>query len=146
MGRRKRKKVVFKTPKFVGKIFLCPSCGHGTIKVNMKYRKTKEGRVMVKCGHCGIENEVPAVDITEPVDAYGDFIDIYYKDQEYARLTKREDKLIEKGQFTELASVYSILADISQINATKFLEEYEKDKSSERFSHCRKMERYGNQI
>ena len=41
---------------------------------------------MVKCGHCGIENEVPAVDITEPVDAYGDFIDIYYKDQEYASI------------------------------------------------------------
>jgi len=131
MGRRKRKKVVLRAIRVVGKIFNCPNCGHKTMKVNMKYRKTKEGKVLVKCGHCQLEQAVKYTEITEPIDAYGDFIDIWYKDQEYERLTKRVEKLLEKGQFSELANVYTILSDIAQINADKFLEEYEKDKSSE---------------
>jgi transcription elongation factor Elf1 len=131
MGRRKRKKVVLRMAKTIPRIFKCPKCGEVTIRVNMKYKKVKDNRVMVKCGHCGLEQEAPYTDITEPIDAYGDFIDIFYREQEYERLTKREEKLVEKQQYTELVTIYSILADIAQINANKFLEEYEKDKSGE---------------
>ena len=95
----------------------------------MKY---KEDKVLVECGHCHkITEEINKTELTEPVDAYGDFIDIYFSAQEYARLKKREEKLFEKEQYTELATIYSLLADISQINATKALEAYEKSKSSE---------------
>ena len=88
---------------------------------------SKEERVEVKCGHCGQSQFVDKNELTEPVDAFGDFIDIYYKDQEYARLTHREEVLWEKKQFTELTLVYSFLADNANVNAKKALEEYEKN-------------------
>lgn len=88
---------------------------------------SKEENVEVICGHCGVHQKVGRHDLTEPVDAFGDFIDIYYKDQEYARLTAREEKLWEKEQFTELTLVYSFLADNANVNAKKALEEYEKN-------------------
>lgn len=88
---------------------------------------SKEENVEVICGHCGVRQQVARNDLTEPVDAFGDFIDIYYKDQEYARLTSREEKLWEKKQFTELTLVYSFLADNANVNAKKALEEYEKN-------------------
>ena len=92
---------------------------------------SKEEDVEVLCGHCGVSQKVGKNDLTEPVDAFGDFIDIYYKDQEYARLTSREEKLWEKKQFTELTLVYSFLADNANVNAKKALEEYEKNKDPE---------------
>ena len=90
--------------------------------------RSKEENVEVICGHCGVSQKVSKNDLTEPVDAFGDFIDIYYKDQEYARLCNREEKLWEKKQYTELTLVYSFLADNANVNATKALEEYEKNK------------------
>ena len=95
------------------------------MKAKMKHAKDE---VLIKCGHCGIEQAVDKNALTEPIDAFGDFIDIYYKDTEYERLTHREEKLREKGQYTELTLVYSFLADIAQINKKKFLEEYEATK------------------
>jgi len=114
----------------------------------MKHRKTNEGKVLVRCGHCGLEHETPANEITEPIDAYGDFIDIYFKDQEYSRLSKRAEKLEAKGQFTELAQVYTILADIATINKDQFLKEYEANKGSEDLANAEKWkdaeEKYNN--
>jgi transcription elongation factor Elf1 len=135
MGRRKRKKVVFRMVKTIPRVFLCPSCGERTIKVRMKY---KEDKVLVECGHCHKSQEVSRNQLTEPVDAFGEFIDIYFKDQEYARLTRRESKLIEKQQYTELATVYSLLSDIAQINANKALEAHEQNKSSEDLENAEK--------
>ncbi|MHA1518649.1 MAG: hypothetical protein ACTSRK_00565 [Promethearchaeota archaeon] len=123
MGRRKRKKIVYRPVRRVPKIFTCPKCGHKTMKANMKYADDK---VMIICGHCDEQQEVSRNELTEPVDAFGSFIDIYYKDQEYERLTRREEKLKEKQQYTELTLVYSFLADNAQINADKALEEFEK--------------------
>ncbi|MBD3230732.1 MAG: transcription elongation factor, partial [Candidatus Lokiarchaeota archaeon] len=37
---------------------------------------------LIKCGNCKLEARMPANYLTDPVDAYGDFIDKYYK--EYA--------------------------------------------------------------
>ena len=128
MGRRKRKKITYRAVKTIPRVFLCPNCGERTIKVKMKY---KEDKVLVECGHCRHLEEVKKTDITEPVDAYGEFIDIYFKDQEYARLTRREEKLLAKEQYTELTTIYSLLADIAQINVDKALESYEQNKSSE---------------
>lgn len=125
MGRRKRKKIVYRRVRSLPKVFTCPSCGHKTVKAKVS---NKEDDVEVKCGHCGVSQKVSKNDLTEPVDAFGDFIDIYYKDQEYARLTHREETLWEKKQFTELTLVYSFLADNANVNAKKALEEYEKNK------------------
>ncbi|QEE14531.1 transcription elongation factor 1 family protein [Promethearchaeum syntrophicum] len=125
MGRRKRKKIVYRRVRSLPKIFTCPKCGHKTVKAKVT---SKEEDVEVICGHCGVSQKVSKNDLTEPVDAFGDFIDIYYKDQEYARLTSREEKLWEKKQFTELTLVYSFLADNANVNSTKALEEYQKNK------------------
>jgi len=125
MGRRKRKKVVYRRVRSLPKVFTCPKCGHKTVKAKVS---SKEENVEVLCGHCGVSQQVGKNSLTEPVDAFGDFIDIYYKDQEYARLTSREEKLWEKKQFTELTLVYSFLADNANVNAKKALEEYEKNK------------------
>ena len=57
---------------------------------------------MVICGFCGLEQEVEASQITEPVDAFGDFIDIYFKGQEYSRLLKRAQRLEDKQNFSKL--------------------------------------------
>jgi transcription elongation factor Elf1 len=128
MGRRKRKKITYRPAKVLPKIFVCPSCGHKTMKTKLKH---KDDKAIVQCGHCGIAQEVPKTEISEPVDAFGEFIDIYFKDQEYARLSLRVEKLVNKGQYTELVNVYSLLADIATINQQKALEEYESTRDPE---------------
>ena len=105
----------------------------------------KADRVLIICGHCELEQEVGKHEISEPVDAFGDFIDIFFKDQEYARLTRREEKLYDKGQFSELVLVYSFLSDISQINCDKFLEEYEKNKDPDDLASAEKWKETSRQ-
>ena len=61
--------------------------------------------------------------ISEPVDAFGDFIDIYYADQELLRLEKRVAKLKEEGEWGELTLAYSILSDLCRTKAALLLEE-----------------------
>ena len=93
MGRRKRKQQSYKRVKKVPKIFNCPSCGEKSVKVvNIK----KTPIASVKCGHCGLMKDVLINSISEPVDAFGDFIDIFYADQELQRLEKHIEKLEKK--------------------------------------------------
>jgi transcription elongation factor Elf1 len=123
MGRRKRKQQTYKRVKRVPKIFTCPNCGEKSVKVeNIR----KSAIATVKCGHCGLAKEVLVNSISEPVDAFGDFIDIHYADQELQRLEKRVEKLKKKNEWGELALSYSILADICKAKAAEALEDEEK--------------------
>jgi hypothetical protein len=61
--------------------------------------------------------------ISEPVDAFGDFIDIFYADQELQRLERRIKKLKEDNELGELALAYSILSDLCRTKAASLLEE-----------------------
>lgn len=124
MGRRKRKQVKYRPVKTTPKVFTCPACGHKTMKAQMK---KDEKKALVVCGHCGEQQMVNKTRISEPVDAFGEFIDIYYKDQEYERLSRRKEKLEEKQQYTELTLVLSLLYDNAIVNAEKASEEYEKN-------------------
>ncbi len=124
MGRRKRKQVKYRPVKTAPKVFTCPACGHKTMKTQMK---KDEKKALVVCGHCGEQQMVNKTRISEPVDAFGEFIDIYYKDQEFERLTRRKEKLEEKEQYTELTLVLSLLHDNAKVNAEKAEEEYEKN-------------------
>jgi hypothetical protein len=63
--------------------------------------------------------------ISEPVDAFGDFIDIYYADQELLRLEKRIEKLKKDEEWGELAFCYSVLSDICRAKAAESLEDEE---------------------
>ena len=120
MGRRKRKQQTYKRVKKVPKIFTCPNCGEKSVKVeNIR----KSAIATVKCGHCGLIKEVLVNSISEPVDAFGDFIDIFYADQELQRLEKRIEKLKKKNEWGELISCYSILTDICKAKAAEALED-----------------------
>ena len=123
MGRRKRKQQTYKRVKRVPKIFTCPNCGEKSVKVeNIR----KSAIATVKCGHCGLVKEVLVNSISEPVDAFGDFIDIHYADQELQRLEKRIEKLKKKNEWGELALSYSILTDICKAKAAEALEDEDK--------------------
>jgi transcription elongation factor Elf1 len=121
LGRRKRKQVTPKRTKRVPKIFTCPECGEKSVKVTDI--KKKGAFATVKCGNCGLTKEVLINSISEPVDAFGDFIDIYYADQELQRLEKRIKKLKEDNELGELALAYSILSDLCKTKAAILLEE-----------------------
>lgn len=127
-GRRKRKQVAYRPVKTLPKVFTCPSCGNKTMKTRIK---KGSATAKVICGTCGKEQEVKSNDLTEPVDAFGEFIDIYYGAQEYERLTNRAERLKDKQQYSELAFVYSYLADICENNSTEALKAYEETKSEE---------------
>ncbi|MFX1391271.1 MAG: hypothetical protein ACFE9Z_14495 [Promethearchaeota archaeon] len=121
MGRRKRKQVTPKRVKRVPKIFTCPECGEKSVKVTDL--KRKGAFATVKCGNCGLTKEVLVNSISEPVDAFGDFIDVYYADQELQRLERRVKKLKEDNELGELALAYSILSDLCRTKAALLLEE-----------------------
>lgn len=124
MGRRKRKKVVYRRIKRLPKIFQCPNCGKKTVKTRIR---KEDGMATVKCGSCGLEEEVMAHELAEPVDAFGDFIDIFYATQEYDRLKARAVFLEKNAQYSELMAVYSYLADIAAIISADELKEYAED-------------------
>jgi len=121
MGRRKRKQVSPKRVKRVPKIFTCPECGEKSVKVTDI--KKKGAFATVKCGNCGLNKEVLVNSISEPVDAFGDFIDIFYADQEIQRLERRIKKLKEDHEWGEISFAYSILSDLCKIKAGLLLEE-----------------------
>jgi len=121
MGRRKRKQVSPKRVKRVPKIFTCPECGEKSVKVTDI--KKKGAFATVKCGNCDLTKEVLVNSISEPVDAFGDFIDIFYADQELQRLEKRIQKLKDENEWGELALSYSILSDLCKVKAGVLLEE-----------------------
>ena len=125
MGRRKRKQVSSRRVKRVPKIFTCPECGEKSVKVTDI--KKKGAFATVKCGNCGLTKEVLVNSISEPVDAFGDFIDVFYADQELQRLEKGILKLKEKNQLGELALTYAILSDLCKTKASILLEEDDVD-------------------
>ncbi len=77
----------------------------------------------MKCGHCGLSKDVLVNSISEPVDAFGDFIDVHYADQELQRLEKRIIKLKIDNELGELALCYSILSDLSKVKAALLMED-----------------------
>lgn len=121
IGRRKRKQVSPKRVKRVPKIFTCPECGEKSVKVTDI--KKRGAFATVKCGNCGLEKVVLINSISEPVDAFGDFIDIFYADQELLRIEKRVKKFIVENKWGEVALSYSILSDLCKVKAAILLDE-----------------------
>jgi transcription elongation factor Elf1 len=95
-------------------------CGEKSVKVE----NLRKGAIAtVKCGYCGLTKDVIVNSISEPVDAFGDFIDVYYADQELQRLEKRVSKLKEDNEWGELSLAYSIISDICRAKAAEALED-----------------------
>ncbi|MDF1537733.1 MAG: transcription elongation factor 1 family protein [Candidatus Thorarchaeota archaeon] len=77
MGRRRRQKVRRRPQKRIPDVYPCPSCGNTAVKIEL-YRDN--GLATVKCGSCQLEKSITSINtLTEAVDVYGDFIDIFYQ-------------------------------------------------------------------
>lgn len=74
MGRRRRK-VIRVRRKRLPKIYLCPQCGKEGIRVELL---RDQERATVRCGSCGLTEELPIMPAFEEVDAYCRFADRFY--------------------------------------------------------------------
>ena len=74
MGRRRRK--IVKLPKKkLPKIFQCPACGEESINIKI----IKNSNIAeVKCGKCGIVENISSSPSDEPIDIYCKFTDKLY--------------------------------------------------------------------
>jgi len=79
MGRRRRRKVLRRPERKIPTIFTCPSCGEESVKVEIN---KNEGYAIVGCGACGVKKKVKINKLTEPVDAYSEFVDSFYEEEE----------------------------------------------------------------
>ncbi|MFB0560580.1 MAG: transcription elongation factor 1 family protein [Candidatus Lokiarchaeia archaeon] len=78
MGRRRRRKVQRRPEKRIPTVFTCPSCGEDSVKVEINKH---EGYAVVGCGECGLNKRVKVSKLTEPVDAYSEFVDSFYEEE-----------------------------------------------------------------
>ena len=74
MGRR-RKKVVHIPKKRLPKFFSCPKCGKETVRVEIQ---REDGRAVVGCSSCGLQEEFPIKLAQGEVDIYCMFTDKVY--------------------------------------------------------------------
>jgi transcription elongation factor Elf1 len=74
MGRR-RKKVVHIPKKKLPKFFSCPKCGKETVRVEIL---REEGRAIVGCSSCGLQEEFQIKPAQGEVDIYCMFTDKVY--------------------------------------------------------------------
>lgn len=96
MGRRKSRTSYHKPLSKVAKVFECPECGEYTIRIE-GLKKDRGDIAVVICGNCGIRKEVPINKISEPVDVYGDFIDIYLANRKPDPSKQTKLSEIDKG-------------------------------------------------
>ena len=87
MGRRRRK-VVHIPKKRLPKFFSCPKCGKETVRVEI-FRD--EGRAIVGCSSCGIQEEFPVKSAQGEVDVYCMFTDKVYGSSRRASVTAAKD-------------------------------------------------------
>jgi len=80
------------------KYFSCPECGRKDISV----QDMDKSVATVKCGSCGIERKVPKMSIADPVDVFGDFIDIVHSEKKPSKpKTQTFDDLVKNSGFLE---------------------------------------------
>lgn len=54
----------------------CPNCGTKSITITFD-RKNKKSKVL--CGQCNIDEEIEINRLSESIDIYGNFIDLFYE-------------------------------------------------------------------
>jgi len=79
---RKRQKQVKIIKKKLPSQYLCPKCGKNTVTIILR-KGEKLGRII--CANCGLKDQFPIPENTQPVDAYCIFVDNYYGVEEPSR-------------------------------------------------------------
>ena len=73
MGRRRRKSVVRRPVRTIPSIFNCPQCGRCAVRVELN---RTVGEANIHCGNCDCQATIKITPLTEPVDVYGEFVDL----------------------------------------------------------------------
>jgi transcription elongation factor Elf1 len=87
MGRRRRK-VVHIPKKRLPKFFSCPKCGKETVRVEIL---RDEGRAIVGCSSCGVQEDFPVKVAQGEVDVYCMFTDKVYGSSRRPSVTNAKD-------------------------------------------------------
>lgn len=73
MGRRRRKVTPRRPLRTIPSIFNCPMCGRNAVRVELN---RNIGQATIHCGNCDVQATVAITPLTEPIDVYGEFVDI----------------------------------------------------------------------
>ncbi len=73
MGRRRRKTTPRRPIRTIPSIFNCPKCGRNAVRVELN---RNIGQATIHCGNCDVQATIAITPLTEPVDVYGEFVDI----------------------------------------------------------------------
>jgi transcription elongation factor Elf1 len=87
MGRRRRKTTPRRPIRTIPSIFNCPKCGRNAVRVELN---RNIGQSTIHCGNCDIQATIAINPLTEPVDVYGEFVDIYANQSTAQKATDSE--------------------------------------------------------
>jgi len=79
MGRRRRKTAPRRPIRTIPSVFNCPRCGRATVRVELD---RNSGQAEVHCSNCDVQATITITPLTEPVDVYGEFVDICASNQD----------------------------------------------------------------
>ena len=86
-GRKQRRPVRTKPLPSIPKIFDCPQCEATAIRI-----KLESDLATVECGSCHLKKVVTEIKaIEEPIDIYGNFVDMYYAELDLSKQTESSE-------------------------------------------------------